>query len=161
MLEKKRTLFAFKVEPLWDFFTLSILYNNYKYYLSFRWGKLWRRNIVIFMAVKIVCRELSWSRFVLRNILPRKELEPEITITPRAREGRGRTISTRAVALLQYFSCACLGDWSYFISSIFIYCACLNCILYLYILQQICTYFITELPSLCLWIIPGICCRHF
>ena len=52
MLEKKRTLFALKVEPLWDFFTLSILYNNYKYYLSYRWGKLWRRNIVIFMAVK-------------------------------------------------------------------------------------------------------------
>ena len=42
-------------------------------------------------------------------MLPRKELEPEIIISPRAREGRGRTISTRGVALLQYFSCACLG----------------------------------------------------
>ena len=118
---------------------------------------LWQSRLM----VKIVCRELSWSRFVLRNMLPRKELEPEIIISPRAHEGRGRTISTRAVALLQHFSCACLGDWSYFISSIFIYRACLNCILYLSILQQICTYFITELPSLCLWIIPGICCRHF
>ena len=145
VLERKRILL--RKSNLFET-SLHLAYFHHKYCLSYRWGKLLRRNIVIFMAVEA-------------HLLPRKELGPAIIISPRARQGRGRTISTRAVSLLLCFSCACLGAWSYFITSIFIYRACLNCILYLYILQQICTYFITELPSLWLRIIPGICCRHF
>ena len=149
MLERRRILL--RKSNLFET-SLHLAYFHHKYCLSYRWGKSLRRNIVIFMAVEALGKN---------HLLPRKELGPEIIISPRARQGRGRTISTRAVALLLCFSCACLGAWSYFITSIFIYRACLNCILYLYILQQICTYFITELPSLWLRIIPGICCRHF
>ena len=138
MLERKRILL--RKSNLFET-SLHLAYFHHKYCLSYRWGKLLRRNIVIFMAVEALGKN---------HLLPRKELGPEIIISPRARRGRGRTISTRAVALLLCFSCACLGAWSYFITSIFIYRACLNCILYLYILQQICTYFIAELPRLCL-----------
>ena len=60
---------------------------------------------------------------------------------------QGRTIFTRAVALLQYFSYACLGAWSYFITPIFIYHACPNCILYLYILQQIALILLRSSPA--------------
>ena len=119
MLERERIL-------LWksNLFetSLHLAYFHHKYCLSYRWGKLLRRNIVIFMAVEALGKN---------HLLPRKELGPEIIISPRAREGRARTISTRAVALLQYFSCACLGA-SYFITSIFIYRACLT-VSYMYI----------------------------
>ena len=138
MLERKRILL--RKSNLFET-SLHLAYFHHKYCLSYLGGKLLRRNIVIFVAVEALGKN---------HPLPRKELGPEIIISPRARQGRGRTISTRAVALLQYFSCAWLGTWSYFVTSIFIYRAYLNCILYLYILQQICNCFITELPRLCL-----------
>ena len=138
MLERKRILL--RKSNLFET-SLHLAYFHHKYCLSYLGGKLLRRNIVIFVAVEALGKN---------HPLPRKELGPEMIISPRARQGRGRTISTRAVALLKYFSCAWLAAWSYFVTSIFIHRACLNCILYLYILQQICNCFITELPRLCL-----------
>ena len=120
MLERKRILL--RKSNLFET-SLHLAYFHHKYCLSYRWGKLLRRNIVIFMAVEALGKN---------HLLPRKELGPEIIISPRPRQGRGRTISTHAVALLQCFSCACLGAWSYFITSIFIYAHALT-VSYIYI----------------------------